>query len=109
MTFDLSKPDRLIRIGVILMGGFEIQHSISSQNSAVKLISTSETELLDVAPIDFFNGMSKHAVDQIGLSDSLKSQALDMEYFWVSEHGKPTRLSAGGSMETIVSIHCFQP
>ena len=59
--------------------------------------------MLDVAPIDIFNGLSKHSVARIPLSESLKTQGLDIECYWVSESGKPGRLSVGGRMETVVS------
>ena len=109
MTFNLSKPNRTIRAGVILIGRYEIGRSISLPKNLMKLIIPSGTELLDVAPIDFFNGMSKHSVDKIPVSDSLKAQGLDIEFHWISEYGKLTRLSVGGSMETIVGTHTTVP
>lgn len=50
----------------------------------------STTELLDVAPIDLFHGISSHFIPDMPdefISESIKSQAIDMEFIWVSENG----------------------
>lgn len=59
--------------------------------------------------MDLLNGMSKSTLSMLPLPDSLKSQGLDIEFHWVSESGKPSRLSAGGSIETTVSIRSKAP
>ena len=59
--------------------------------------------------MDLLHGMSKSALKMLPLPDSLKSQGLDIEFHWVSESGKPSHLTAGGSIETIVSIRTKVP
>ncbi|KAF4630640.1 hypothetical protein G7Y89_g7498 [Cudoniella acicularis] len=76
---NLSKPHRTIQAGVILVN--------------------SETEILDVAPIDIFNGLSAKFIKNFPpsiLPDHLRAQALDVEFHWVNETGKPSPLTAGG-------------
>ncbi|KAI1075218.1 class I glutamine amidotransferase-like protein [Whalleya microplaca] len=72
-TLDLAKPDRTIHAGVILLNA--------------------ETEIMDVAPIDFLYGLSHSVVD--GMPDEVcppnfKAQAIDLQIHWVSEKGKAT-------------------
>ncbi|KAK5460803.1 hypothetical protein LTS15_002866 [Exophiala xenobiotica] len=77
-TFDLARPNRPIRAGVILMGA--------------------ETEILDVAPIDLLYGMSKDFVEPFKddiLIPELKAQALEFEFHWVNQFGKASRLTGG--------------
>ncbi|KAK2592699.1 hypothetical protein QQS21_009600 [Conoideocrella luteorostrata] len=88
--FDLSNPDRPVRVGVILMNGV--------------------TELLDVAPIDLFHGMSKAFTDQLideFITPAMRSQALDMECIWVSEVG-PTDQNRLTSGLNITPTHSFE-
>ncbi|KAF5262808.1 class I glutamine amidotransferase-like protein [Fusarium oxysporum f. sp. albedinis] len=80
VPFDLAKPNRTIHIGVILMN--------------------SETEILDVAPIDFLYGLSKNAWKSSfeGVAPAkLESETMDMEFHWVSEKGtdSPCILTSG--------------
>ena len=68
----------------------------------------SVTEILDVAPTDIFNGLSKHFVDNFPgqmLTKEMRDQALDVEFFWVNESGKPAMLTAGATIQPTVS--CF--
>ncbi|KAK4222637.1 class I glutamine amidotransferase-like protein [Podospora fimiseda] len=82
--FNLSKPNRPIHIGIILMAG--------------------ETEILDVAPIDMIHGLTKQFIDPIPdalVDPELKSQALEKVHFhWISEAGSsvPSRLTGGISL-----------
>lgn len=68
---------------------------------------SSVTELLDVAPIDIIAGMSKtftkHLPDAL-MSATLKEQALDMDFLWVSETGSAARnsLTSGLTMTPTV-------
>ncbi|KAM5343996.1 hypothetical protein ACJ41O_012533 [Fusarium nematophilum] len=93
-TLDLSKPDRPIRVGVILMNGV--------------------TELLDVAPVDMIYGISKDFVapfpDDL-VAPSLKAEALDFEFHWVSEAGKGahSRLTGGISLLPTDSFESCPP
>ncbi|KAH8168838.1 DJ-1/PfpI family protein [Sarocladium implicatum] len=70
--FDLSKPNRPIHVGVILMD--------------------SVTEILDVAPIHFFSGMSVKSWEAYDIPEevmprSARTPDLDFEFHWVSEKG----------------------
>ena len=81
MPIDLSNPGRTIRAGVILMG---------------------ETEILDVAPIDFLHGLNKKFGSLLPFSDELKAQLLDIEFHWVNEKGDTAKLTSGISMNATV-------
>lgn len=81
MPIDLSNPGRTIRAGVILMG---------------------ETEILDVAPIDFLHGLNKKFGSLLPLSDELKAQLLDIEFHWVNEKGDTAKLTSGITMNATV-------
>ncbi|KAH7333117.1 class I glutamine amidotransferase-like protein [Rhexocercosporidium sp. MPI-PUGE-AT-0058] len=75
---NLSKPHRTIRAGVILVN--------------------SETEILDVAPIDILDAISTKLVDNLPesmVSPEMRAQALDVEFHWVNETGKEAHLTAG--------------
>ncbi|KAL5402459.1 hypothetical protein PMIN03_010651 [Paraphaeosphaeria minitans] len=58
MPLDLSKPGPKIHAGIILMG---------------------ETEILDVAPIDFLHALSPKFIHVLPIPDELKAKALDMD------------------------------
>lgn len=67
--------------------------------------TSSETEILDVAPIDIFNGLSKEFVSNMPdylLTDDMRKQALEVEYHWVTENGEPGRVTAGGKINATV-------
>ncbi|PHH67134.1 hypothetical protein CDD81_2903 [Ophiocordyceps australis] len=87
--FDLSKPNRTIRVGVILMGG--------------------RTEALDVAPVDMIHSITKGFVDELPaqwLPMDIRSQAIDAEFLWVSEAGKSTTSKLTSAM-SIVATNSF--
>ena len=81
MSFDLSNPNRPIEVGVILMG---------------------ETEILDVAPIDFLHGMSNKFLSALPLSDELKAKSFDLNTHWITEKGTPAKLTANITLEATV-------
>jgi hypothetical protein len=56
-AIDLKNPNRPIRVGVILVNSFEALHPHSSEAKDTDW-SHSKTEILDVAPIDIFSGLS---------------------------------------------------
>ncbi|KAK8088493.1 hypothetical protein PG997_003454 [Apiospora hydei] len=89
-SIDLSNPNRRIEVGVLLMNGM--------------------TEVLDVAPIDLLNGMTKSLMDNVSpefLPDGVKYKAIDIEFHWVSETGQGTsRLTSGMS---IVPTQDYKP
>ncbi|PYH94501.1 hypothetical protein BO71DRAFT_419320 [Aspergillus ellipticus CBS 707.79] len=69
--FDLRNPGRPIHVGVVLLN--------------------TVTEHLDVAPVGFFNTISKGFVKTLPdffISDELRAQALDFVFHWVTEDGK---------------------
>nr|OQO32676.1 hypothetical protein B0A51_00054 [Rachicladosporium sp. CCFEE 5018] len=77
-TVDITKLDRPLRVGVLL--------------------TNSVTEILDVAPLDIFSGMSKEFTKNIPdflLPSSIKEQAIDVDFHWVTEHGQEAKLTAG--------------
>lgn len=86
MSFDLSNPNRTIRAGIILMG---------------------ETEILDVAPIDFLHGITPKFVTAMPIPDELKAKAIDIEFHWITETGNPAKLTSGISMNATVSCCIF--
>jgi hypothetical protein len=64
----------------------------------------SKTEILDVAPIDVFAGLSKEFVHNFPLiSPEMTKQALDVEFHWVTEHGQHGILTAGATVKPTVS------
>ncbi|CRK25056.1 Isonitrile hydratase like protein [Verticillium longisporum] len=98
-ALNLSKPDRTIHLGVILL------------NRQVETL-LSETEILDVAPIDLIHGMSKHFIDSMPdgfMPPELKAQALDMEFHWVSETDGPCRLTSSISMNPTDTFETCPP
>lgn len=65
------------------------------------------TEILDVAPVDIFHGLSKNFIDP--LPDALvgqehKAQAMDFQFHWVSEAGpsEHAKLTSGISLKPTV-------
>ncbi|KAK7950889.1 class I glutamine amidotransferase-like protein [Apiospora aurea] len=92
-SIDLSNPNRRIEVGVLLMNG--------------------TTEVLDVAPIDLLNGMSKSLMDNVSpefLPDGVKSKAIDIEFHWVSETGQGTsRLTSDMSIVPTDSFETCPP
>ena len=81
MTFNLSNPGRPIEVGVILMG---------------------ETEILDVAPIDFLHGMSNKFISSLPLPDELKAKSFDLNTHWITEKGTPAKLTADITLQASV-------
>ena len=86
IDFKDPRQSRKLHIGVILTGG--------------------ETEIIDVAPIDFFHAIGTNFVNE-NLTPMLPpeavKQALDAEFHWVNETGEPAKLTAGIRMLPTVS------
>ncbi|KAL0937171.1 dj-1 family protein [Colletotrichum truncatum] len=74
MSFDLRKPNRRIHAGVILTKGI--------------------TEMLDVAPFEFFAWTDKESLSFMQVSDKMKEDALDIELHWVTEDGQPAKMKS---------------
>lgn len=71
------------------------------------MVRNSVTELLDVAPIDFFAGLSKQFLEAFPpgtFSDEQRAQALDVEFHWVTEKGNPAKLTGGVTVQATVRI-----
>jgi hypothetical protein len=102
-TIDLKSPHRPIRVGVILLGSSVLSHA----NSPLRVNhSHSETELLDVAPIDIFTSIPKKLMHQFPpelVTDEITKQALDIEFYWATEHGQEGKLTAGATIKPTVS------
>jgi hypothetical protein len=101
---NLAKPHRTIRTGVILANSLVFDLSFYKLTTNLK---RRETELLDVAPIDIFNALSKKFVHDFPegiLPDHLRAQALDVEFHWVNETGKPAALTCGLHINTTVIV-----
>ena len=76
----------------------------SQSRQALILIISRETEILDVAPIDLLNGMSREFMRVLPLPDAIKAKALDVEFHWVNETGEAARLTSGISMNATVCL-----
>ena len=66
----------------------------------------SRTEILDVAPLDIFSGLSKEVIDNFlpgFVTPEMAKQALDIEFHWVTEHGQDGVLTAGANVKATVS------
>jgi len=53
-----------------------------------------------------FSGLSKeflHNFPEGLLTDKMRKEALDVEFYWVNETGEPARLSAGAIIKPTVS------
>ncbi|KAI3573591.1 class I glutamine amidotransferase-like protein [Fusarium oxysporum f. sp. albedinis] len=80
-TLNLSKPQRTIHVGVILVD--------------------STIEVLDVAPVDTLAGMTAHFVRQFPphlVPEDLQAQALPFEFHWVSSTGNAELRSLTGGI-----------
>ena len=63
------------------------------------------TEILDVATLDIFAGLSKDFTNNFPselVSDQWKKEALDVEFHWVNETGKDATLTAGITLKPTV-------
>ncbi|TQS32861.1 hypothetical protein Golomagni_06810 [Golovinomyces magnicellulatus] len=92
MSFNLSKPDRPIHVGVFLTNGI--------------------TEILDTAPVDLLSGFDKHIIETFPegfIPAALKTQALEFVYHWVNETGGPARLTSGLNVTPTDSFESCPP
>lgn len=65
----------------------------------------SETEILDVAPIDLLNGISKAwAEDMPFFTDVMKAHSVDTTFHWVNETGASARLTSGITLMATVTF-----
>ncbi|KAH9230781.1 hypothetical protein K456DRAFT_1871465 [Colletotrichum gloeosporioides 23] len=89
MSFDLSKPNRKIHAGVILTKGI--------------------TEMLDVAPFEFFHWTGKEAVAAMNLPEHMMEDALEFELHWVNEDGKPAKMASNAQILPTDSFESCPP
>lgn len=105
-TFTLQHPGRPIRVGVLLLTSWVIDKTSPLISS---LTSNRTTELLDVAPVDYFHALDKKFLRSF--PDSLfspdeKAAGLDFEFHWVAEKNKaPCKLTSGGQLVPTVRNH----
>ncbi|KAL7893465.1 hypothetical protein HDV63DRAFT_408346 [Trichoderma sp. SZMC 28014] len=86
--FSLSNPNRSLQIGVFL--------------------PASTTELIDIAPVDLFNGLRPHFLSTVppnAMTDGMKASAVPRDISWITEGGKPAQLTAGLKVE---ATHDFE-
>lgn len=74
---------------------------IINDNKTV-LTSLSETEILDVAPIDLLHTINKEVVKDIPLPEAMKGHAIDIVFHWVNEKGNDARLTSGATVKCTV-------
>ncbi|GKT42794.1 uncharacterized protein ColSpa_02975 [Colletotrichum spaethianum] len=79
MSFNLSEPNRKIHAGVILTKGV--------------------TEMIDVAPFEFFALVDKSACEMLNLPREMWKDAIDVELHWVTEDGKPVRMKSAAHIQ----------
>ncbi|TQN67152.1 Isonitrile hydratase [Colletotrichum shisoi] len=89
MAFNLSKPNRKIQAGVILTKGV--------------------TEMLDVAPFEFFGWTDETACRVMNLPVEMWKDAIDIELHWVSEDGKPVQMKSAAQIQPTDSFASCPP
>ncbi|KAL1635497.1 hypothetical protein SLS58_010193 [Diplodia intermedia] len=89
MTFDLRNPDRKVHAGVILTKGV--------------------TEMLDVAPFEFFAWMTRPSLQMLNLPPAMLDDAIDFDLHWVTADGNPAALKSGASIQPTHSFATCPP
>ncbi|KAK1987697.1 class I glutamine amidotransferase-like protein [Colletotrichum cereale] len=89
MAFNLSEPSRKIHAGVILTQGV--------------------TEMLDVAPFEFFAWTDKTVCQMLNLPKEMWKDAFDVELHWITEDGKPARMKSAALMQPTDSFGSCPP
>ncbi|KAF7550487.1 hypothetical protein G7Z17_g5658 [Cylindrodendrum hubeiense] len=89
MTFSLRTPDRKVHAGVILVKG--------------------TTELLDVAPFEFFAWVGKDSLKMLNFTPEMIEEGLDVELHWVTEDGGPTKMKSGAQIMPTDSFKTCPP
>ena len=82
MPVDLLNPGRAIEIGVILVN--------------------SETEVLDIAPVDLLNGIGAEFIKTLPVPDEIKAKAPTFNIRWITETGDPAKLTANMTLSATV-------
>ncbi|KZL85960.1 dj-1 family protein [Colletotrichum incanum] len=89
MAFNLSEPNRKIHAGVILTKGV--------------------TEMLDVAPFEFFAWVDKRACEVLNIPEEMWKDTLDIELHWVTEDGKPVKMKSAALIQPTDSFESCPP
>ncbi|KAB2573615.1 putative dj-1 family protein [Lasiodiplodia theobromae] len=89
MSFNLSSPDRKIHAGVILTRGV--------------------TEMLDVAPFEFFAWVDKESLQKFKFPAAMVEEGMDIELHWVTEDGSPAPMRSGAEIKPTDSFASCPP
>ncbi|KAK1569751.1 class I glutamine amidotransferase-like protein [Colletotrichum navitas] len=89
MSFNLREPGRAIRAGVILTKGV--------------------TEMLDVAPFEFFAMTDKAMCQMLNFPREMWKDAFDVELHWITEDGKPARMRSAAVIQPTDSFESCPP
>ncbi|OLN96642.1 Isonitrile hydratase 1 [Colletotrichum chlorophyti] len=79
MAFSLANPNRKIHAGVILTNGV--------------------TEMLDVAPFEFFALTDEAACEMLKLPKEMWKETIEIELHWVTEDGKPAKMRSAAHIQ----------
>jgi hypothetical protein len=102
MAVNLRNPGRTLHMGVVLFNGYVVNTCDILQTRFPHVNITSLTEILDIAPVDFFHRLTKSFLKGLPVPEEMRSQGLDIEFYWVTTDGKPARLTTGITMEATV-------
>ncbi|KXH62101.1 hypothetical protein CSAL01_09825 [Colletotrichum salicis] len=89
MEFNLSEPNRKIHAGVILTKGV--------------------TEMLDVAPFEFFAWTDKASRQMLNLPQEMREDNLEFELHWITEDGKPAQMKSRAQIQPTDSFESCPP
>lgn len=64
----------------------------------------SVTEMLDVAPFEFFAWTDQKSASLLGLPPSMAEEGIDMELHWVTEDGDIATMKSGAMIKPTVSL-----
>ena len=104
---NLKHPDRPVEVGFC-------SRTSKSSNTFIQGVVSSDNqsrlnELVDIGRVDYLYAISRESVDGMRfLPDHLRSQAIDMNFRWVSEDGGPRRITAGLNLpQTLCSLGVY--
>ncbi|KAI3546438.1 hypothetical protein CABS02_08980 [Colletotrichum abscissum] len=89
MEFNLSKPNRKIHAGVILTKGV--------------------TEMLDVAPFEFFAWTDKTSRQMLNLPQEMWEDDIEFDLHWITEDGKPAQMKSRAQIQPTDSFESCPP
>lgn len=65
----------------------------------------SVTEMLDVAPFEFFAWVDKETLKKFKFPPAMVEEGMDFELHWVTEDGSPAPMRSGAEIKPTVSDH----